>query len=161
MQILVKQIRQRFEKENAVFLFNKYQEELDVDITFQNFNEEINDPIKKYNKNYGGLFMAYCEGDLAGCVALQNLGKNICEMKRLYVLPEYRRYGVGKVLVEALLKYAAILGYKTMKLDTLEKLQPAIILYKKLGFVPTTPYYNNPLPNVVYLEKKLGLTFLH
>jgi ribosomal protein S18 acetylase RimI-like enzyme len=76
-------------------------------------------------------------------------------MKRLYVAPDYRKLGVGDALVKILLQEAQSLGYATMKLDTLERLQAAIQLYQKFGFETVTAYYDNPLPSVVYMEKKL------
>jgi putative acetyltransferase len=76
-------------------------------------------------------------------------------MKRLFVKPGFRRYKIGRKLIEQLLAAAKALGYDTMKLDTLQKLQPAIHLYNKYGFVETTSYYQNPLPGVVYMQKEL------
>jgi ribosomal protein S18 acetylase RimI-like enzyme len=72
------------------------------------------------------------------------------------VRPQFRNHQIGKALVEQLLKDAAALGYTKMKLDTLQKLQAAISLYKKAGFVETTAYYENPLEAVVYMEKILS-----
>jgi ribosomal protein S18 acetylase RimI-like enzyme len=76
-------------------------------------------------------------------------------MTRLYVRPSYRKNKLGKALVEQLLKDAIQLGYSKMKLDTLQKLQAAITLYKQYSFVETTAYYENPLTGVVYMEKDL------
>jgi GNAT superfamily N-acetyltransferase len=76
-------------------------------------------------------------------------------MKRLYVVPEYRNLKIGDALVKSLLQEAQLLGYTTMKLDTLERLQAAIQLYQKFGFETVTAYYDNPLPSVVYMQKDL------
>jgi ribosomal protein S18 acetylase RimI-like enzyme len=76
-------------------------------------------------------------------------------MKRLYVKPDFRQHKIGDALVQQLLKTATQLGYQKMKLDTLERLQAAINLYKKYGFVVTNAYYQNPLEEVVYMEKEL------
>jgi len=76
-------------------------------------------------------------------------------MKRLYVVPEYRKLKIGDALVQALLLEAKTLGYLTMKLDTLDRLQAALKLYLKYGFETVTAYYDNPLPGVVYMQKKL------
>jgi putative acetyltransferase len=159
MHVLIKQIKTDEYITIAIDLFSKYQTELDENICFQNFDVELADPIKKYNANNGGLFFAYYNSEIAGCIALQNLENDVCEMKRLFVLPAYRKYGIGKCLVMELLKYAAALGYKTMKLDTLAKLVPAIKLYEQLGFKTTDAYYHNPLPNVVYMEKEIEALF--
>ena len=83
--------------------------------------------------------------------------EGVCEMKRLYVRPPFRKHKIGKAMVEQLMKDGKRLGYTTMKLDTLQKLQPAIALYKQYGFTETTAYYENPLPGVVYMEKQFSV----
>lgn len=104
----------------------------------------------------GALFIAYYNAIPVGCIALQPLQEpQTCEMKRLYVDPEYRNLKIGDALVKTLLQEAQTLGYTTMKLDTLERLQAAINLYLKFGFETVTAYYDNPLPSVVYMQKKL------
>ena len=118
------------------------------------------------------MYIAEWNHEVAGCIALTDISENIstalngaadastmlstvCEMKRLYVRPQFRKHKIGKAMVEQLMKDAEKLGYTTMKLDTLQKLKPAIILYKQYGFTETTAYYENPLPGVVYMEKQL------
>jgi len=136
-------------------LFRSYEQELGENLCFQSFEEELKDPLKKYGPPSGVLYLALYNNEPAGCIALTPLEEGVCEMKRLYVKPEYRRYKIGKELVELLLNDAVKLGYKKMKLDTLEKLQAAIALYKQHGFTETTAYYENPLKGVVYMEKEL------
>ena len=136
-------------------LFREYETELNEDLCFQSFEEELQNPLKKYGPPFGGLYIATWNNAVAGCIALLPLQETAtCEMKRLYVRPDYRKHKIGKTLVEQLLKDAELLGYKKMKLDTLQKLQPAISLYKQFGFVETTAYYENPLEGVVYMEKQ-------
>lgn len=135
-------------------LFRAYEQELDENLCFQSFEAELKDPLKKYGPPAGALLLAYWEQEIAGCIALTPMTEAAtCEMKRLYVKPAFRKYGIGKQLANELLKIAAEKGYTTMRLDTLEKLQPAIRLYEQLGFERITAYYNNPLPGVVYMEK--------
>ncbi|RXK60827.1 GNAT family N-acetyltransferase [Lacibacter luteus] len=137
-------------------LFREYELELDENLCFQSFEEELKNPLRKYGPPRGVIYLAKWNNEVAGCVALQPLReRGACEMKRLYVKPHYRKHKIGKVLVEQLIKDAQMLGYTKMKLDTLEKLQPAIGLYKQYGFVETTSYYENPLDGVVYMEKEL------
>jgi ribosomal protein S18 acetylase RimI-like enzyme len=138
-------------------LFREYETELNEDLCFQSFEAELANPLQKYGPPKGVLYLAKWNDEVAGCIALMPLPEDSsCEMKRLYVSPQYRQHKIGKVLVEQLLKDAQQLGYTTMKLDTLEKLQPAIALYKQFGFVEATAYYENPLTGVVYMEKKLN-----
>jgi ribosomal protein S18 acetylase RimI-like enzyme len=142
--------------ESIKSLFKAYLGELNEDLCFQSFDSEIDNPLYKYSAPTGALFIAYYNAIPVGCIALQPLQEpQTCEMKRLYVDPEYRNLKIGDALVKTLLQEAQTLGYTTMKLDTLERLQAAINLYLKFGFETVTAYYDNPLPSVVYMEKKL------
>jgi putative acetyltransferase len=137
-------------------LFSSYQAELNEDLCFQSFDAELENPLLKYGSPKGLLYIALYHNAIAGCIALQPLpNEGDCEMKRLYVKPEYRKYKIGEALVIELLAEAKKIGYKKMKLDTLERLVPAIKLYEKQGFQNVSAYYNNPLSNVVYMEKDL------
>jgi len=142
--------------ESIKSLFKAYLGELNEDLCFQSFDTEIDNPLYKYSAPTGALFIAYYNAIPVGCIALQPLQEaQTCEMKRLYVEPQYRNLKIGDALVKTLLQEAQLLGYTTMKLDTLERLQAAIQLYQKFGFETVTAYYDNPLPSVVYMQKKL------
>ena len=142
--------------DEARILFREYEKELDADLCFQSFEEELKNPLYKYGLPNGSLILAYWNNQLAGCIALQPLENGHCEMKRLFVRPSFRKHKIGEALVVEILKEAKRIGYTKMKLDTLERLQAAIHLYKKIGFQVTTAYYENPLQQVVYMEKSLG-----
>ena len=142
--------------ESIKTLFKAYLGELNEDLCFQSFDSEIDNPLYKYSAPTGALFIATYHATPVGCIALQPLQEaGTCEMKRLYVDPEYRKLGIGDALVKALLLEAKTLGYLTMKLDTLDRLQAALKLYLKYGFETVTAYYDNPLPGVVYMQKDL------
>jgi putative acetyltransferase len=142
--------------ESIKSLFKAYLLELNEDLCFQSFDSEIDNPLYKYSAPTGALFIAYHNATPVGCIALQPLQETqTCEMKRLYVVPEYRKLKIGDALVQALLLEAKTLGYLTMKLDTLDRLQAALKLYLKYGFETVTAYYDNPLPGVVYMQKEL------
>jgi len=137
-------------------LFKEYEKELDENICFQSFDEELRDPLKKYGPPSGDLMLAYWEDEIAGCIALTKTKEHgACEMKRLYVKPNFRKNKIGKMLVEDLLKSARERNYRIMRLDTFLKLQAAVKLYEQFGFKNISPYYNNPLEGVVYMEKEL------
>ena len=137
-------------------LFREYEKELNENICFQSFDEELKDPLKKYGPPSGDLVLAYWEDEIAGCVALTKLkDAGACEMKRLYVRPSFRENKIGRLLVEDLLSSAKEKNYKKMRLDPFLKLQAAVHLYQKFGFENISAYYNNPLPGVVYMEKQL------
>jgi len=137
-------------------LFREYENELDEDICFQSFEEELKDPLKKYGPPAGDLLLATWHSETAGCIALTKLKEiGACEMKRLYVRPPFREHKIGKVLVEKLIASAKEKGYTRMRLDSLNKLEAAIRLYKNFGFKHIPAYYDNPLNGVVYMEKEL------
>jgi len=137
-------------------LFREYEKELNEDICFQNFEEELKHPLKKYGPPSGDLMLAYWEDEVAGCIALSKMKDHgICEMKRLYVRPDFRKNKIGRILIEELLTSAKDRNYDKMRLDTFEKLQAAIHLYQQFGFKNIPAYYNNPLSKVVYMEKEL------
>ena len=77
-------------------------------------------------------------------------------MKRLYVRPNQRGTGLGRQLVEQILSEARDVGYRAMRLDTLQSMTAAQDLYRQLGFRDIPAYYPNPLPGVVYLELALA-----
>lgn len=137
-------------------LFRQYEKELNEDICFQSFEAELKDPLKKYGSPDGDLMLAYWNDEVAGCIALTKMkDEAACEMKRLYVKPEFRKNKIGRVLIEELLSSAKEKSYQRMRLDTFLKLQSAVHLYRQFGFENISAYYNNPLPGVVYMEKQL------
>lgn len=142
----------------AITLFTEYAVELNVDLCFQNFDKELENPLLKYSAPTGCLFIAFWNGLPAGCIALQAIKPwAACEMKRLYIRPSFRNFGIGDQLVKSLIMEARRLGYGKVLLDTLDILKPAIHLYKQNGFVTTLPYYTNPLQGVVYMELDLNV----
>ena len=137
-------------------LFREYEKELNEDICFQSFDEELKNPLKKYGPPSGDLVLGYWEDEIAGCVALAKMkDAGACEMKRLYVRPSFRKNRIGRLLVEELIGSAKEKNYEKMRLDTFSKLQAAVHLYRQFGFENISAYYNNPLPGVVYMEKSL------
>ncbi len=137
-------------------LFREYEKELNEDICFQSFENELQEPLKKYGLPYGDLMLAYWNGEVAGCIALTKMKEaGACEMKRLYVRPGFRKNKIGRLLIEELLNSAKERNYEKMRLDTFLKLQAAVHLYEQFGFKNISAYYNNPLQGVVYMEKEL------
>ena|SRR5436190_1007870 len=141
--------------EAARRLFREYERFLNVDLCFQNFEAELAGLPGKYASPEGALFLAVDGSDAAGCVAVRKLEHGTCEMKRLYVRPEYRGSRVGRTLAVQIIEEAKRLGYDWMRLDTLDRLAEAVQLYRSLGFVQIPAYYPNPLPGVLYWERKL------
>jgi putative acetyltransferase len=137
-------------------LFREYAAELNEDLCFQSSEAEVNNPLKKYGEPTGCIMLALIDDDAAGCIALMPLPEaGACEMKRLYVRPAYRKFGLGRELISRLIDVGRQKGYKKMQLDTLQRLAPAISLYEQFGFMHTKPYNFNPIADVVYMEKAL------
>jgi putative acetyltransferase len=142
--------------DEARTLFREYENELNADLRFQSFDDELENPLYKYGNPKGALLLAYWNNELAGCIALQPLqDEGICEMKRLFVRPIFRKHRIGEALANEIVQIAKQLGNTTMKLDTLDRLKAALHLYKKMDFVVSNAYYENPLDGVVYMEKVL------
>ena len=100
--------------------------------------------------------LALYEGELAGCVALHKLDGEICEMKRLYLRSKFRGKGLGRVLAENIISEARQIGYKRMRLDTVEPvMKDAVAMYRRLGFKEIAPYRPNPMPGTLYMELEL------
>ncbi|MFL5336247.1 MAG: GNAT family N-acetyltransferase [Geminicoccaceae bacterium] len=141
-------------------MFREYAASLPIDLCFQNFDEELAALPGEYAPPRGQLLLAYVDGELAGCGALRAFNDadyaNACEMKRLYVRPAFRRFGVGRVVAEALLDEARRSGYSAMLLDTLDDMEAARELYATLGFEEIPPYYYNPIPGAHYLKAELA-----
>lgn len=139
-------------------LFREYEAYLKVDLCFQDFELELATLPGKYAPPSGTLLLALDGEKPVGCGGLRRHGRaqnRTCEMKRLYVRPETRGLGLGKQLAIRLVQEAVRLGYSSIVLDTLGRLESAIHIYKSLGFVPTKPYYDNPLPDVRYWKLDL------
>ena len=139
--------------EEARQLFREYAESLDFSLCFQGFDEELRTLPGSYAPPAGRLLLARCEGRSAGCIALRQLETRISEMKRLYVRPDYRGKGVGKLLVDGIIAEARRIGYERMRLDTVpSSMQDAIALYRRRGFREIDPYRANPIAGALYLE---------
>ena len=141
--------------ENIKLLFNEYTTMLGVNLTFQGYDEEIKNLPGKYALPYGRLYIAYYDNKAAGCIALRKFENDGCEMKRLFVRPEYRHLKIGKKLVDKIIEDARELKYKYMVLDTLSNLHEAVSIYRKSGFQEVEAYYENPLDNVLYFKLEL------
>lgn len=147
------------EKEKIAELFSEYTQYLvDNDPVFaeylklQKFDDELSDLEHKYGLPYGRLYIVLDGDKAAGCVGLLKMNDETCELKRMYVRPEYRGRGLARFLGEMIMREGAEIGYKYMQLDTLPFLTSAQSLYRKLGFYEIEKYNNSPMENATYMR---------
>jgi GNAT superfamily N-acetyltransferase len=154
----------------ARLLFVEYAQWLKVDLCFQGFDEELATLPGAYAPPRGRLLLAGTSDQAFGCIALRPLdtaagcgcgapaepaGAFVAEIKRLYVQPAHRAKGWGERLARAVIDEARTIGYRELKLDTLDWMTAARALYAGVGFRECAPYYHNPLAGVVYMELAL------
>jgi putative acetyltransferase len=134
-------------------LFLEYADSLGFSLCFQSFDQELEGLPGDYAPPDGRLLIADYRGQPAGCVALHKLQPGVCEMKRLYLRPPLRGRGIGRALAEAVIAEARTIGYRKMRLDTVEPKMPnAVAMYRRLGFVEIEPYRPNPIAGALYME---------
>lgn len=136
-------------------LIKEYSSRLGRDLSFQNIDDELNNPAHKYTAPEGELLVAIDNDKVLGMVAYHRHSDVRCEMKRLYVRPNARGMHLGNALITEILAHAKNAGYKEMVLDTIVPLKAAISLYKKHGFEECEAYYHNPMDDVIYMQKQL------
>lgn len=138
-------------------LIEEYAAWLEFNLCFQGFEEEIQALPGKYAPPAGRLLLAFWDERPAGVIALRPLEETgVCEMKRLYVRPEFRGHHIGRILAEQIIREAAEIGYSRMRLDTIAgKMDSAIAMYRELGFEETSPYYQTPVGHTLFLELAL------
>jgi putative acetyltransferase len=136
-------------------LFQEYAESLGFDLCFQNFEQELIDFPGQYSPPRGRLFLAVSENHPIGCVGLRDFGSNMCEMKRLYVRPDFRGQSAGRLLAQKVIDAAREIGYDCMRLDTIPFMKSANHLYRSLGFKEIQAYRPNPIAGALFLELTL------
>jgi len=137
-------------------LFLEYAQSLGFSLCFQGFDRELAGLPGDYAPPKGRLLLLMVANDVAGCVALHKIDGSICEMKRLYVRPQFRGEGMGKILAERVIAEARQIGYAKLRLDTVEPvMRTAVAMYRNLGFREIAPYRANPIEGALYMELQL------
>ena len=148
-----------FEFDELRAILREYAQSIQVDLCFQNFEDELATLTGEYVEPRGALLMARIDGELVGCCALRPIDNvdypNACEMKRLYVRKAFRKLGIGRQLVEAIMDCARQADYDCVLLDTLSDMESARALYQDLNFEEIPPYYHNPIEGAHYLKAQL------
>jgi len=153
--VKITRVETGFEVEQVRALFVEYAAESKLDLCFQNFEQELARLPGEYAPPKGRLLLAWDGDQTAGCVALREFSPGVCEMKRLYVRPAFRKGGLGRKLAAGIIEAARSLGYVTMRLDTLARMTAAVALYESIGFFRIEAYRPNPEADVVYMELNL------
>lgn len=145
-------------KDQMAVLYQEYNDLLieadpsfDECLAMQNYDREIDELEIKFAPPKNALIIAFIDGKAAGCVGIKKFSDEICELKRLYVRPEFRNSGLGRLFCEKMIELARDRGYKKMYLDTLPALDVAVRMYYRLGFYEIDKYYDNPVEKVIYM----------
>ena len=136
-------------------LVREYAASLDVDLSFQNFDEELQHFATEYAPPGGAFILAEEAGRYLACIGVRRFSSEVGEIKRLYAVPAARGRGLGRVLVERIIVVARDLGYRSLLLDTLPFMKQAQGLYLSLGFKPKTAYRFNPIEGSAFLRLDL------
>jgi ribosomal protein S18 acetylase RimI-like enzyme len=129
----------------------EYAASLGIDLAFQDFDHEL----ATLDTYYELVLVARIGDNVAGCVALRRIDRDVCEMKRLYVRSHFRGQNLGRALATAIIDEARNRGYTRMRLDTLPSMSSAMALYQSLGFHEIAPYRFNPIAGSRFLELPL------
>lgn len=156
-RLTLEQVESPAQIEQARELFLEYAQSLGFSLCFQSFDQELAGLPGDYAPPDGRLLLARYRDQLAGCAALRKLDPGVCEMKRLYLRPQFRGRGLGRVMAETLIAEARVIGCGKMRLDTVEPVMPnAVAMYRRLGFKEIEPYRPNPIPGALYFELELS-----
>jgi GNAT superfamily N-acetyltransferase len=136
-------------------LFQEYADSLGVDLSFQDFASELATLPGEYAPPGGTLLLALADRAAAGCVGIRPTDANRCEMKRLFVRPQFQRTGCGRRLAERAIEWAGAAGYGQMLLDTLPTMTKAQRMYEDLGFRDVPAYRFNPIAGARYMARSL------
>jgi putative acetyltransferase len=136
-------------------LVREYAASLNVDLSFQNFDQELEHFTSEYAAPNGAFILAEHDGQYVACIGVRRFADDIGEIKRLYVVPAARGTGLGRALVERIIDVAREMGYRSLLLDTLPFMKEAQALYLSLGFEPTDAYRFNPVAGSAFLQLEL------
>ena len=143
------------EYKNASILFKEYAAWLNIDLSFQHFDDELIAIKAMYGLPDGGIILCKYRDEFIGCVGIRKIDNHTAELKRMFIKQAWQKQGIGKILLKKVVELARILNYTVIRLDTLNYMMPAIKLYKEYGFYEIPAYYNNPNATVVYFEIKV------
>jgi len=133
----------------------EYVDWLGIDLSFQNFDKEINNLSKMYSEPNGGIILALKNKTVIGIVCIRKFKGENCELKRMFVKKDFRNSGIGRMMLENAIALAKKLNFKRIKLDTDKSMIAAIKLYLEYGFKEISPYRYNPIESAKFYELEL------
>jgi len=136
-------------------LFEEYWNSFGFTPCFQGFSEELAALPGKYATPRGRLALLLSDGVAAGCGAFRPIDGQRCEIKRVYVRPEFRGRGIGRALLTWLIDEARRESYRQMLADTMPVMREALQMYDRTGFERIGPYAPGATPGAIYLLLKL------
>jgi len=154
--VLIAEARTKRQFASAAELIKEYAASLGIDLSFESFEQEMAEFPGAYARPEGRTLIAIEGGEAVGVVGLRRLSGKICELKRMYVRPEFRGRGIGRMLAKRAIEEGRAFGYTRMRLDTLSRLKEAVFLYDSLGFKKIGQYRVNPHKDVIYMELDLA-----
>ncbi len=138
-----------------VALICEYTAWLNIDMSFQNFDDEMVHIDSKYSLPRGMFWVVEDAGRLVAGVGFKHFDNTTAEVKRLYVQPAFRGQHLGEQLMQVLTDTTRQLGYQRLVLDTVPQTAFAQTLYQRMGFTPVSPYYDGPTLATQFFELPL------
>ena len=111
-----------------------------INLNVNTFFEQYMTQLHEFLPPSGRLLLGQYEEEIAGCACLRKIGEDIGEIKRMYVRAQFRRKGIGRSLLEAIINEAAYIGYSMIRLDSAPFAKEAQTLYHVFGFQNIEPY---------------------
>jgi GNAT superfamily N-acetyltransferase len=124
-----------FNETNLIF-----SRELNISFDVNTFLEQYMTQLNEFTPPSGRLLLGQYEAKIAGCACLRKIGEDVSEIKRMYVRPAFRRKGIGRSLLEAIINEASHIGYSKIRLDSAPFAKEAQALYRVFGFQDIKPY---------------------
>lgn len=101
------------------------------------FDDSLRNMYEFYSGKNCIYFIALDEDRIVGgggVYPTEGLPADTCELVKMYLLPEVRGKGIGKLLITQCIEFAKREGYKKMYLETMNELKQAVTMYEKTGF---------------------------
>jgi GNAT superfamily N-acetyltransferase len=139
-------------------IFSNYQTALNEPVCFTNFEKELDGLLGFYTSPTGFIFLAKTLGNVVGCIAVRPIinekvpSLTVAELKRFYVYDDFKGMGIGKQLLELALGEAKLLKYRSIMLETMDRMEVATSLYLKTGFKPVLPFYESGDERIIFYQ---------